>query len=568
MNVCCRKKAGVRMVTWHTPYNRLLHLSLFFAVLPWLYSYFNERHRIQSYSVEQALILSWDKVITQPTILFRRAVVGINCNVDLVVSATSLLERMNSTSNKRDDHQVLNNVDDLYEAFAYFFSRGAAAERSDLCAYRWERKIAIILRHTSDEKTFELMVHTAGESRQRPHYYIGGNAALMAEKIATAFPRTTVYLVGPIGPRSQALLHPSIVRTNSTRIVKDEVHVIMEYKQGEILGEYVAPASSRFITSHDQYSGSSVVIEMFFKAIAQFNPDLIILSGVHLLQNQNKEMRMEKLRLIKRNLMQVNPNIPIHLELGSIGDADHVAQVLSRIVPNVDSLGLNEQELAFFSHIAGGPYTDLYPIAPGAVHVVEMLYWLLTTYGHDKSDPESKNFKYKLSRIHFHSLTFHLMVISVVLTLHKPYAVKIYYITNPSNFLVIHLENYDIYRAFISCLERFQVYRGTDWSNLAAGLAAGAKVAGRQACQMTGGDTNTDNLELRSSMSFLLDKEVGKSYNFEPQKPIASWMRKDVVFIFTPVLVCKFPTRTVGVDDAISATGLIYSQFYRFEKAW
>lgn len=33
-------------------------------------------------------------------------------------------------------------------------------------------------------------------------------------------------------------------------------------------------------------SGSSVVIEMFFKAIAQFNPDIIILSGVHLLQNQ------------------------------------------------------------------------------------------------------------------------------------------------------------------------------------------------------------------------------------------------------------------------------------------
>ncbi|KHN75660.1 putative ADP-dependent glucokinase [Toxocara canis] len=486
------------MISWHTPYNRFLHLSLFFAVVPWLYSYFNEQHRIQSYSVEQALILSWDKVITQPTILFRRAVIGINCNVDLVVSGTSLLEHMNATSNKRNDHQFLNNVDDLYEAFAYFFSRGAAAER-----------------HTSDEKTFETLVQAAGESRQRPHYFIGGNAALMAEKIATAFPRTTAYLVGPIGPRGQALLHPSIVRTNSTRIVKDEVHIIMEYKQGEILGEYVAPASSR---------GSSVVIEMFFKAIAQFNPDIIILSGVHLLQNQNREMRMEKLRLIKRNLMQVNPNIPIHLELGSIGDADHVAEVLNRIVPNVDSLALNEQELAFFSHVANGPYTDLYPIAPGAVHVhkvVEMLYWLLTTYGHDKSDPQSRSFKYKLSRIHFHSLTFHLMV-----------------------------------------------YRGTDWSNLAAALAAGAKVAGRQACQMTGSDTNADNLELRSSMSFLLDKEVGKSYSFEPQKPIASWMRKDVVFIFTPVLVCKFPTRTVGVDDAISATGLIYSQFYRFERAW
>lgn len=40
-----------------------------------------------------------------------------------------------------------------------------------------------------------------------------------------------------------------------------------------------------------------------------------------------------------------------------------------QIVPHVDSLGLNEQELAFFSHIANGPYTDSYPVAPGAVHV-------------------------------------------------------------------------------------------------------------------------------------------------------------------------------------------------------
>lgn len=48
----------------------------------------------------------------------------------------------------------------------------------------------------------------------------------------------------------------------------------------------MAPASSRFITSHDLYSASSLIIEMFFKAIGQFHPDLIIFSGVHLLEAQ------------------------------------------------------------------------------------------------------------------------------------------------------------------------------------------------------------------------------------------------------------------------------------------
>lgn len=47
-----------------------------FAVVPWLYSYFNEQHRKESYSMEQAVMLAWDRMITQPTMLFRRAVIG------------------------------------------------------------------------------------------------------------------------------------------------------------------------------------------------------------------------------------------------------------------------------------------------------------------------------------------------------------------------------------------------------------------------------------------------------------------------------------------------------------
>lgn len=40
-----------------------------------------------------------------------------------------------------------------------------------------------------------------------------------------------------------------------------------------------------------------------------------------------------------------------------------------QIIPHVDSLGLNEQELAFISHVADGPYTNEYPVQAGTVHV-------------------------------------------------------------------------------------------------------------------------------------------------------------------------------------------------------
>ncbi|KAI1706031.1 ADP-specific phosphofructokinase/Glucokinase conserved region domain-containing protein [Ditylenchus destructor] len=491
------------MFPFNTPYNYLLHWALICAAAPWLYSYFNEQRRQDSMTVEQAMVKAWERVIAQPTIRFRKIMVGINCNVDVIVTGVDLANKLNVSTESIGDKEVLTSLEDLYETFLHFFSKGAPAER-----------------YMADENSFDKIISMAEQRVLKAQYSIGGNAALMAQKIASSFPAATAYLVGPIGPRSQALLHPAIVRNNATRIVQDELHLILEYKQGEILGEYVAPASSRFITSHDQYSGSSVVIEMFFKAIGQFRPDLILFSGVHLLEAQKKEVRLEKLRLIKRSLQQVNPLIPIHLQLGSMGDSSHVLDVLERIIPYIDSLSINEQELAFLSKVGGGPYVEAYPVrVMHAYKVVEMLHWLMTKYGHSKLNPEAKNYNYRLQRIHFHTLTYHIMV-----------------------------------------------NKGTDWTNLAAGLAAGARLAGKQACNMVGDRTDFDMVEMRSSSTVLLDKKVDKVYHFNQHNPLASWMRDDIIFIYTPVLVCKFPQRTVGVDDAITATALLYSQFYKMER--
>uniref|UniRef100_A0A1I7YMB6 ADP-dependent glucokinase n=1 Tax=Steinernema glaseri TaxID=37863 RepID=A0A1I7YMB6_9BILA len=493
------------MISPTDPRNRLLLWAFVFAAVPYLYSIFNEDKRLASMTVEQAMQESWDKMIVLPSMLFRKVVVGINCNVDVIVSGTGLYNEINPSLSKCSDHEVLKSTEDMREAFMEWFSRGTVTER-----------------HMASEETFASVIKTIETSQQPKHYHIGGNAALMAQRIAYSFPRTTAFLVGPIGPRSQALLHPSIVQNNSTRILKDELHVIMEYKQGEILGEYVAPTSSRFVFSHDKFSGSSVVIEMFFKAISQFRPDLVILSGIHLLEFQNTEMRLEKIRLIKRSLLQINNGIPIHLQLGNLGDPVFALDLLDRIVGNVDSIGLNEQELTFLSNVGNGPYNDEYPVSGGSLHVykvVEMLHWLISKYGQDRSNAESKNYNYRLQRIHFHCLTYHLIV-----------------------------------------------SRGTDWSNLAAGLAAGARVAGRHSCNIPQSETlDSGLLEVRSGSTYLLDKTMKKTYVFDPHRPVASWMRGEVVFIYTPVLVCKFPTKTVGLDETISTTGLLYSQFYRID---
>jgi len=494
------------MALLNSPYNYLLHYAFICAAIPWLYSYYNDHHRLATMGVETSITKAWDRVISIPTINFQKIVVGINCNVDVIMQGVSMMNKINVTTiEKIEDHEELNSLADLYSTFVHFFSKGAPAER-----------------FMANEDAFAVLTKLAESKDEKVHHSIGGNAAIMAQKMAASFPTTTVTLVGPIGPRSHALLHPSVVRNNSTRIVQDELHMIYEYKQGEIIGEFVAPASSRFITSHDQFSASSIVIEMFFKVIAQVKPDLIVLSGVHLLQFQSKEMRLEKLRLIKRSLLQVNPLIPIHLQMASMSDPTFANEVLFRIIPYVDSIALNEEELTFLAKIGNGPYNEQYPVRSGALHVhkvVEILYWLLSTFGHNKASPDSPNYNYRLQRIHFHCLTYHIVV-----------------------------------------------SKGTDWSNLAAGLAAGAKIAGRQSCNLEHSRGESDLLEIRTSSRTLLDKHQDKVYEFDQHNPIASWMRNEIVFIYTPVLVCKLPLHTVGLEDAISASALLYSQFYKIEK--
>lgn len=231
------------------------------------------------------------------------------------------------------------------------------------------------------------------------------------------------------------------------------------------------------------------------------------------------ELWTEKLKLIKRNLGQLSPHLPVHLEVGSMSDKEYVRNLLFRIIPNVDSIGLNEQELAFISAVGGGPNSTA---VAGATHVykaVDVLYWLITTFGRDVSDP--KRAHNRLQRIHFHCLTYHVML-SV----------------------------------------------GSDWSNLQAGLSAGVRLAGRQACGLSGDDSAgaPGLVELRTADSLLLDKDQGRVYELNPHAPVTSWMRNDVLFIFSPTLVCKHPTKTVGLGDAISATGLSFSQFYRYDR--
>ena len=142
----------------------------------------------------------------------------------------------------------------------------------------------------------------------------------------------------------------------------------------------------------------------------------------------------------------------------------------------------------------------------------DILFWSLDTFGKDSSlHTESR-----LSRIHFHSLTYHIIAV---------------------------VKNY--------------------WLHGSAAAAAGSSAATRQACDQE--DIRVDEVELRTP------KDFARSVNFRPLRrnlikhdegnPVSFWSREKIEFYFSAVLVCKRPKRTVGLGDCISATGLQYSTF-------
>uniref|UniRef100_A0A1I7X594 Uncharacterized protein n=1 Tax=Heterorhabditis bacteriophora TaxID=37862 RepID=A0A1I7X594_HETBA len=123
-------------------------------------------------------------------------------------------------------------------------------------------------------------------------------------------------------------------------------------------------------------NGSTIVIEMFFKAISQFKPDLVIITGVHLLEFQVYITLIFHLTL---RSFYLHSNIFYYIRLLFFVKywnyysfyfinkfSFNVFYIL--IIPHVDSLGINEQELAFLSHVAGGPHMDEYPVQAGTVH--------------------------------------------------------------------------------------------------------------------------------------------------------------------------------------------------------
>ena len=317
-------------------------------------------------------------------------------------------------------------------------------------------------------------------------------------------------LVAPVGPTLRELLDKDILTPSFSQSSQDEVHMILEYSKGSTWGTVTATCANRVIYSHDMSNSKLVALEQFHDNLATFKADLIILSGAHLLESHPMMFRESRLADVSVMLDSIPTHIPVHWELATVGDMHYFHQLADTLFTRIDSLGLNEQELLSAAISAGAPFDfSTIPRKPTVGFTSDLLLWLVDTYAGRSGS--------RLTRVHFHSLTFH-----IIATL-----------------------------------------AGGPWSNARSAVMAGARVAGAQACDKNNFTPQHFDLKLGTFELSSTDSELSKrTLVYQPQdNGVVTWKRGTVNFELSPVLVCKTPSKTVGLGDAISSIGLLYSQF-------
>jgi len=126
---------------------------------------------------------------------------------------------------------------------------------------------------------------------------------------------------------------------------KDSVHYVLEYEKGDRVDGELIPQSNRFIASYDPYK---LAIEKDFskeseKLVKSVRKGLI--SGLHLATEVNFVQKVKKLI---EQWKEINPQLFLHVEMGEFQSYSIWKKVQKRVLPLVDSIGMNELEIRYF----------------------------------------------------------------------------------------------------------------------------------------------------------------------------------------------------------------------------
>lgn len=206
---------------------------------------------------------------------------------------------------------------------------------------------------------------------------LGGQAGITALHLHSIGVPSVTCVLPRDGPETCALLQQAgvipMLFGQDKYIQTEAVHFVFEYSPGLVdAAKGVIPRNNRFIASplHDP---STVLVpadamEIFLAAITPCRR--AFLSGYQYLQTeQDFIMAAGQLRRIR----SVHPGMQTHVECVTVADRSVLSMILQHILPNADSIGLNEHELQLQLQVL----RDVAPAAPAAARFLGQVRGML-----------------------------------------------------------------------------------------------------------------------------------------------------------------------------------------------
>ncbi|EAA10744.3 AGAP006394-PA [Anopheles gambiae str. PEST] len=442
-----------------------------------------------------------------------RVAIGYGSCSDLHVRATDFLEysdtigqTLNASEYTFDD---ITNEEEFLLNFAYYFQRGAAAER-----------------FTANREMFMGLVQRAKKSNTVQHHWaLGGNAPVIGTRMAIE--GANVLLGAKMSAKLKTHLRPEVQLTGSL-IEDDDIHLILEYNTGDSWGDLVSPRANRYILHNDHHNPYLSSLEEFDSALAGFEPHLFVVSGLQMMDNYLYPVGVrEKLLERVRTQMQAQSRTAtlIHFEMASFVELELLQLLLRTVLPYSDSIGMNEQELDNLQQVLEtGRISLVADCNPRVAHSLDQARAVFRKLNEDfyrkQSGAGDGATRRPLSRIHLHTLA---------------------------------------YQAFI-------VAKDSRWQYTKNAAAKASLTAHRHVCATT--IVNPDAAYLQMDGSFAVSASPGaRRIHFNNRDPVSCWEEAlelpeagrtiAVELCVAPVLICKNAKQTVGAGDNISGAGLV-----------
>ncbi|XP_031849431.1 ADP-dependent glucokinase isoform X2 [Nomia melanderi] len=353
------------------------------------------------------------------------------------------------------------------------------------------------------------------KARSYPSSYstIGGNAAIMAMRFAKE--GCDVTLAAKL-TKSMYQMMPQVINIVGGEVKQDDIHLIMEYKRGDVWGPYSSVRANRYIIHSDTSNPMIRSLDPFDEFLSVTEPNLIVVSGLQMMDNYPfLEGERQKLLLkVKKQLLERPLSTKIHFEMASIVENEFFYELIESVLPYVDSLGVNEQEIASLKEFVVGGLSNVADSMPNVTVVLDqmrMVFELIRLKNIVNSSPR------KLSRIHVHSLAYQ----------------------------VIFIE------------------KGSEWKNTMAAAAKASLTAHRHVCATNHVDVKKAALMLDDR--FLTSVKDGTEISLDINKPVSCWdevlsgviEKIPIQICVAPGLVCTETAQTAGGGDNISSAGLV-----------